>query len=446
MKNLFVMNASLILSCLNRILALAGLLSAVCALLANMAQAGSGTGHHSDPDALWQLDVRLGWRDVESEPLPGFLPYEQHVSADGFGLDHLDLTRAIRPSLRPSGHGGQQWTPAFGRISLSQHEGELELSEAWLAVSHGNAEWSMGQQLVDVGWQNGRHLHELSFVDRPRVYQALWGADYSEPMIRYQDWGQLASQWEWQFQSALLSTQQMNTQQASGAGLLSLTVGWHSRSSDSGMARAGKTTHRPSGWQVKARLDAYQAAVHRRALDLFDDGEDHSHGGASESNEYFDGKSRHWILGFSTGWHQNGRGWTLDGEYQRRRDWGQLGSQSTETTNAAATLDLTGWGSWVALVGHYRRTELGVRWQQLGSDVQLTDLATGDLESSVLNHQSTEPEFINWLFSYRLPPVSVFSGSGSESKLLVEFTQVIGVWARKEDSGWVLLWQQSQRF
>lgn len=77
-----------------------------------------------------------------------------------------------------------------GRLTavLENHEGEteLELEEAFIQTT--GMPWNLsirgGRFLSQVGYLNGRHMHEDDFVERPAAYRALLGSHYFDDGVR----------------------------------------------------------------------------------------------------------------------------------------------------------------------------------------------------------------------------------------------------------------------
>lgn len=114
--------------------------------------------------------------------LDGF--YKQNHTAlshrdEGFGLGHseLSLSAPIDDLFE-------------GRLTfvLEDHEGETEteLEEAFLQTTGMPYNLSVrgGRFFSQVGYLNGRHLHEDDFVERPAAYRALLGSHYFDDGLR----------------------------------------------------------------------------------------------------------------------------------------------------------------------------------------------------------------------------------------------------------------------
>lgn len=77
-----------------------------------------------------------------------------------------------------------------GRLTavLENHDGEteLELEEAFIQTT--GMPWNLsvrgGRFLSQVGYLNGRHMHEDDFVERPAAYRALLGSHYFDDGVR----------------------------------------------------------------------------------------------------------------------------------------------------------------------------------------------------------------------------------------------------------------------
>merc|ERR1711879_678532 len=146
----------------------------------------------------------------------GFLNWNGHSRDAGFGLQHLDVGRSFAlPSYNVN-----------GKINLSVHQTEVEIHEAWVRHRLSNElDWQIGQVLVDIGQLNARHTHDHTYLDWPLYQRALWGGEMSEATARLA-WHQESETraWRWSSAVSLLSTEQQQTEKASGAGLLNLAI------------------------------------------------------------------------------------------------------------------------------------------------------------------------------------------------------------------------------
>lgn len=97
----------------------------------------------------------------------------------GFGLGHTELTLSAPIDDLFSG----RLTTVY-----EEHEGESEVQveEAYLQTNGLPASLSVraGRFLSQVGYLNGRHLHEDDFVERPAAYRALLGSHYYDDGVR----------------------------------------------------------------------------------------------------------------------------------------------------------------------------------------------------------------------------------------------------------------------
>ena len=322
----------------------------------------------------WRLDVQLGYQDVAEPVVPGFLSWNGHRRKAGFALQHLDLGRAF------------QWSEyeLDGRFTLSLHDNQVELHEAWVRQSLNEQwQWQAGKVLVDIGLQNTRHSHDRTFVDQPLYQNALWGGELSEAAANL-SWHQAWSQhWRVSAVAGLLSTEQQQTEKSSGAGLVNLVLSYQNH-----------------GLTARFKADVYQAQVNQRGLTLFAfDSNSHTHG--SGATEYFDGVMRHQALALEVDWSGNWGTLALASEYQQRTESGELYSAAGQTTDATADAELESWGGYGSLSWRLPDSvvplELAFRQQWLGSDVALTNPATRDLDNSLLNQQGTLPQGRSYL-------------------------------------------------
>lgn len=97
----------------------------------------------------------------------------------GFGLGHTELSLSAPID-----------DLFAGRLTtvIEEHDGETEvnLEEAYLQTT--GMPWNLtvrgGRFLSQVGYLNGRHLHEDDFVERPAVYRALLGSHYYDDGVQ----------------------------------------------------------------------------------------------------------------------------------------------------------------------------------------------------------------------------------------------------------------------
>lgn len=328
-------------------------------------------------EQLWRMDVQLGYQDVTDPVVPGFLSWESHSQTAGFGLQHLDIGRSFhRDDLALN-----------GRVNLSVHDGEVELHEAWVRQQLGQTlSWQAGMVLVDIGLINPLHAHSRRFLDAPLYQRALWGGEMSEATVRLEHSIAMTPRWRVSSALSLLSTMQQQTEKASAAGLANLVLAYQG-----------------ADVQLRLKADYYQAQLNRRGLNLFQaGGATHSHG--TSATEYFDGRNRHQSLALEASWQTGIGAVLLTSEYQQRTEEGELYSAAGQTTDVTADANLDSWGSFVS-VGWRMDTvpvTVAVRQQWLGSDVELTNPASRDLEQSLLNHTDAEPEATSYLLTYRL--------------------------------------------
>ncbi len=397
-------------------MALGAVFSAVCVA------GGEGHRHAADAGSLssstssetpWQLDVRLGYQDVRDPVIPGFLTYDTHIERAGVGVQHLDIGRSFAGSVAG--------VRTEGRLVLSYHQNEVDIHEAWIRQPIGeSAYWQVGQLLADIGQLNALHQHDWTFNDTPLYQRALWGGQVSEGAGRLAWQSRLSERWFLESGASLMATEQQQTEKASGAGLVNLAF-----------------RYRSPGVNARFKTDYYQARVNRRGLSLFNqEGALHSHG--TTATEYFDGISHHIVTSLQVQQRSMKGQITLEAEYQRRTDHGDLYSASGQTTDVTAQADLESWGSYVSVAWQlpegWLPVTLGVRQQWLGSDVVLTQPATDDLNQSVLNQSGELPQGISYLVRWHL-------NAGS---LAVQYNQ----WSETDIAlpEGSLTWQQSVAF
>lgn len=110
--------------------------------------------------------------------------YKQNDTAlshreEGFGLGHTELSLSSPIDDLFSG----RLTTVY-----EEHDGESEIlvEEAYLQTNGLPAGLGIraGRFLSQVGYLNGRHMHEDDFVERPAVYRALLGSHYYDTGVR----------------------------------------------------------------------------------------------------------------------------------------------------------------------------------------------------------------------------------------------------------------------
>jgi len=381
---------------------------------ASVVQAHDGIMHTSSAAASydWALDIMLSYRDQPAAVARGFLPINGHSENAGLNLQHVDISRDFRWNDR--------WNnKQTARVTLSSHDDGAEVDEAWATQTFGAWSLRFGQQRLDLGLRNALHEHNWTMISPTLVNQVFWGGQTAEAGINLQHESQ---QGNWWFRQQLggFSTSLFETNGASAAALASSVLGY-----------------RNAGRLAGIKLDLYHANLQDRGLNLFSlNPQQHSHG--STATEFFDGHLPQ--FGLSLFVHQSITAGTFsfESEYQQRQERGALRSAAGQTTDATANLKLDRWGGYAE--ASYKANNgliAAVRHEWLGSDVELSEVASSDLTTSVLNQAGGDPQRQIMLLGYR------FNDQGNTT---VKYQwQQQNSWLRGS-AQWQLLAQQSYRF
>lgn len=369
------------------------------------------SAHSMDPSVPWAVDVVMGYQDAVQPVTLGFLPMSSHTEAAGVSLRHVDIAR----SFFLDEHN------VYSRVTLAAHGDEVAVDEAFATKTLSPA-WSLtiGQVMPSMGLYNNQHEHRWLLNDLPLVYGALWGGQMSEGAV-LATWSlDHDSSWALTQKLGLYSTQAFDTQGNSGAVL------WNNQ-----------FTYQAGSVSATVLTDVYFASLNGRGMNLFStDPAQHSH--SSTYTDAFDGTLWQANAALSLRWYSALGELTLNSEYQTRRDDGELSSAQGETLDATGDIRLDSWGAFTELswAGHSGLL-LAVRQQTLGSQVELNNLATNDLETSVLNNPEGTLNGLSWMFGYR------FADSGN-TKIKVQLNDVDG-WASAGPE-WSAVLQQGYRF
>lgn len=367
--------------------------------------------HSMDPNHPWAVDLVMSYQDAVQPVALGFLPTSSHADSAGVSLRHIDIARSFFLDEHD----------VYSRVTIAAHGNEVAVDEAF-ATKTLSKTWSLtvGQVMPEMGLYHNQHQHRWMMNDLPLVYNALWGGQNSEGAVLATWSAGNSTHWMLTQKIGVYSTQAFDTQGNSAA------VMWNNRLS-----------YRSVAFSLSVLSDVYAANLTDRGLNLFStDPTQHSH--SSTYTDYFSGSLWHGNVGFSLSWHRSVGELSFNSEYQIRNDAGDLRSAPGETLDATAKFDAESWGaftelSWVAHSGLL----LAVRQQMLGSDVVLNNLASNDLETSVLNNTAGSVSGISWLAGY------AFADAGN-TKLKVQFNDNDS-WA-KVGPEWTAILQQGYRF
>lgn len=387
------------------------LLACLSVVFAYWALSVQVSAHSMDPNSPWAVDIVIGYQDsVRPVPL-GFLPASSHTEAAGMSLRHVDIAR----SFFLEEHG------VYSRVTIAAHGDEVAVDEAFAMKTLAPA-WTLtvGQVMPSLGLYNNQHEHRWRLNDLPLVYTAMWGGQLSEGAVLVSWSLDHESSWALTQKVGLYSTHAFDTQGNSGAVL------WNNQ-----------FTYQAGSLSASVFTDVYFASLNDRGMNVFStDPTQHSHN--STYADVFDGTLWHVSTSVSLGWHSAYGELVLNSEYQTRRDDGVLSSAQGETLDASGDINLESWGAFSELswTGHSGLL-LAVRQQTLGSQVELNNLASNDLETSVLNNPEGTINGQSWMLGYR------FADSGT-TKIKVQFNDVSG-WAG-DGPQWSVALQQGYRF
>lgn len=364
-----------------------------------------------DPNHPWAVDVVMGYQDAVKPVSLGFLPASSHAEAAGISLRHVDIARSFFLEEHD----------VYSRLTLAAHGDEVAVDEAF-ATKTLSPSWSLtiGQVMPSIGLYNSQHEHRWIMNDLPLAYGALWGGQISEGAV-LATWS-LDHELSWTLTQklGLYSTQAFDTQGNSGAVL------WNNQ-----------FQYRVGSLSATVITDVYFASLNERGMNLFStDPTQHSH--SSTFTDAFDGTLGQVNLALSLRWHLNDGELTLNSEYQTRRDDGVLSSVQGETLDAAGDVSIDSWGAFTELIWVGRSGLLfAARHQIVGSQVELNNLASNDLEASILNNPGGTISGISGMLGYG------FADSGN-TKIKLQFNDNDG-WA---DAGpdWSAVLQQGYRF
>ena len=346
---------------------LTSLLAMALTILSPLASA-----HSKDPNKPWSVNLIVGYEDsVQAVPL-GFLPPEQHTSQTGLALRHMDLSRQLL--VREA--------ELTGRVTLSAHGSEITLDEAFLGRTTGSWQFTLGQVMPDIGLLNQSHEHTWAMTDIPLVYRSLWGGQFSEATAN----AALVSRfgrWTTTNRLGIYSTEQFATQDASAALLFNNRV-------------------ELTGDHISITLgaDLYAAKLDRAGMNLFStDPNQHSHG--NNYTDEFSGDLSQANLMFSLNWDTGAGTLNFSSEMQWRESTGDLSSTQGQTLNATGEVDIQAYGGYSQLGWKGNNgLLLGLRQQMLGSDVELNNTASNDLDSSVLHNTEGTVNGTSWVLGY----------------------------------------------
>jgi len=245
--------------------------------------------------------------------------YKQNHTAlshrsEGFGLGHTELSLSSPIDDRFSG----RLTAVF-----EEHHGESEvlIEEAFLQTNGLPAGLGIraGRFLSQVGYLNGRHLHEDDFVERPAAYRALLGSHYYDTGVRVN--ALLPTPFFWQIGAEALSGDSLSEgEEDIGVYTLNTRVGGDLSLSQSWQAGVSYLRNR----QVSAESGEDHEHEHEHDHEHGAEGHGHSHG-ASYTGENL------YIADLVWKWSPNGntreQQITLSGEYLYADDLNEFATE-----------------------------------------------------------------------------------------------------------------------
>lgn len=376
----------IILTCISgQALASAGHLSA--------APSQSSANHHGSANAdqstatIWQLDTDLVYRQKSGPNMLGFLPTNQHQESAGLRLDHADLSvQRPLPETLPQAINSDAM---FGKLALAYHSGSSELSEAWVRNDWHTHQLQLtaGKYLPRIGFLNHQHQHAQTFIQSPLVNKVYWGDQLADAGINLQLQQQFAG-WQINHSLNLLGGDHLNSKKNTLAGLYQLEL-----------------SQRFAELEVTALANGYYADVNDRGMFLFDlSSNTHVHTN-SGFTEFFDGKIQHWGAGIQLSYPMNHLGQlSYQGEYSQRQEDGRLYSRSNSASSDIAELTLNSQGQyhqlWWSNSSH--QLQLGMRYDYLYSDTEVSNTSDNKLDDSRLNNAGNKPQRLTWMATMQL--------------------------------------------
>ena len=376
----------IILTCISgQALASAGHLSA--------APSQGSANHHDSANSdqstatIWQLDTDLVYRQKSGPNMLGFLPTNQHQESAGLRLDHADLSvqRPLPETLSQAINSDAM----FGKLALAYHSGSSELSEAWVRNDWHTHQLQLtaGKYLPRIGFLNHQHQHAQTFIQSPLVNKVYWGDQLADAGINLQLQQQFAG-WQINHSLNLLGGDHLNSKKNTLAGLYQLEL-----------------SQRFAELEVAALANGYYADVNDRGMLLFDlSSNTHVHTN-SGFTEFFDGKIQHWGAGIQLSYPMNHLGQlSYQGEYSQRQEDGRLYSRSNSASSDIAELTLNSQGQYHQLwwSNSSQQLQLGMRYDYLYSDTEVSNTSDNKLDDSRLNNAGNKPQRLTWMATMQL--------------------------------------------
>ncbi|UTW48693.1 hypothetical protein [Bacterioplanoides sp. SCSIO 12839] len=374
-------------------------------LMSQAAQASSGHGtsdiSSDSASSGWQADINLSYREENGPNMLGFLPTNSHQQQAGLSLNHADLS--YQANLPTEFSGTQISDQQIGRIALSYHSDDVELSEAWIENrwNTNNLRLTTGKYLPRIGFLNHVHQHAQTLIQSPLMNKVYWGDELSEAGVRLE--------WLPKLGKRLMGIQLRHS--------LNILGGDHLNSNDNTLAALYQleASQQLGALQVAALINGYYTNVSDRGLFLFDlSNNTHVHTNSGYT-EFFDGDILHLGAGLKLSYASEFGDFNYQGEYAQRDEKGLLYSASSDL----ADLSMTSNGQYHQLwwTSPQQQWQLAMRYDYLYSDVEVANTSDNSLDDSRLNNNDATPKRISWMASWLFGAHNTNQNSSSQQRL-----------------------------
>jgi len=332
--------------------------------------AGKISGNEFNPAISLILDGRYTDIDSSELSLPGFqLGGESGLPSNGFSTGHNELS--ISANIDDKFYGSLNTA-----IVYDNGETEIELEEAYIESLKLGSGFTVkgGKFFSGIGYLNGIHDHAHDFVDRPLVYDAIFGGHLSDTGLQ--------ARWVAPTDTYL----SLGTEITAGSAF----PGGENADNNEGFtffAKTGGDLSVSSSWQLGA-------SYYQTEFDVREAG-GHHHGGDSASvadNELLNGEVDVTGIDFVYKWAPNGnsknRSFTFQTEYFVKNENGE--AEFTEGTNSAeATYVGEQKGFYVQGVYQFMPAwRMGVRYDRLQANNQITNFSDLGIDSDEFLEES----------------------------------------------------------
>jgi len=342
-------------------------------------QALASNGHMHNSNNGWQADADLVYRSKSHPNTLGFLSTNQHEKTAGLKLEHFDLSYQSDLSNLTTQKDVKN---ASGKVSISYHSNNFEITEAWLKNKWFNSlELKAGKYLPRIGFLNHQHEHHYAFQQAPLINRVYWGDQISEAGAEL---------------SYTVGNQNIHLLQT-----FNVLGGSHINSKQDTLAYLYQAEGSFNFDRLSVTLlgSYYQTTVEDRGLVLFNlSNTTHTHSN-SQFNEYFDGDIKHITAGLKLAYRSSIGTWQLQTEYAQRNEEGRL----YNTTTNLADLDLQSNGMYQQITWQSpnKKYQAGVRYNYLYSDATVSNASDNSLDDSRLNNQDQTPQMVSLLLGYQ---------------------------------------------